>query len=282
MQCRDPGVAKKPGGQKPLQSNKPSASQSSTTYVINSPAMIVTWISFAVFGLLTWYIWTDACFYGIPKSIARYLPGPLPMSAIFCLHALPVALIANRDGKKLRAARQGDKPSTKQQSSTAVVASSPAMTVTWISNIVCGILTFYIWTDACFYGIPEIIAGYLPGPLPMLAIFWSHVIPIVLIASRDGERLSAIRLGDRPSTKRSLTSVITASSAMTLTCISFIGSAILATYVWTDGWFHGIPGSVCVYSPSPVVMLATIWLHVIVVALIDRRDGERPRAVRKI
>ena len=69
---------------------------------------------------------------------------------------------------------------------------------------------------------------------------------------------------------------------MTLTCISSIGSAILATYVWTDGWFHGIPGSVCVYMPSPVVMLATIWLHVIVVALIARRDGERPRAVEKI
>ena len=183
MQYRDPGVANKPGEQEPLQSVKPIASHSSTTYITGSPAMIVTWISFAISGLLTWYIWTDACFYGIPKSVARYLPGPLPMSAIFCLHSVPVALIADRDGKRLQAARQGGEPSTKQQSSTAVVASSPAMTVTWISNIVCGILTFYIWTDACFYGIPEVIAGYLPDPLPMLAIFWSHVIPIVLIAS---------------------------------------------------------------------------------------------------
>jgi hypothetical protein len=71
---------------------------------------------------------------------------------------------------------------------------SAAMITTWLSTIGAGILTFFIWTDGCFFRIPVSIVTFLPGPLTMLAIFWLHIIPIVLVAKRDGERLRATRL----------------------------------------------------------------------------------------
>jgi hypothetical protein len=66
------------------------------------------------------------------------------------------------------------------------------MIFTWVSFITCSVVAFYVWTDACFFGIPEYIAAVLPGPLPMLEIFWLHMIPVALIARRDGRRLEAL------------------------------------------------------------------------------------------
>jgi hypothetical protein len=182
-------TAGKTHAQQPLQKSKPST-QPSVTYMTASPAMTITWISFVASGILNFYIWTDACFYGMPEFIAAFLPRPLPMLAIFWSHIIPVAWIANRDGKKLIAKSQSIKPCTKQPS-TAVITSSPAMTLAWISAIASGISTGYIWTDGCFCGITEPIAAFLPRPLPMLAILWLHVLLIILIADRDGKRLRA-------------------------------------------------------------------------------------------
>jgi hypothetical protein len=48
---------------------------------------------------------TDACFYGIPGSIAAFLPGPLTLLAIFWLQMIGIALVAHGDGTRLRALR---------------------------------------------------------------------------------------------------------------------------------------------------------------------------------
>jgi hypothetical protein len=90
--------------ERPLEGIKPSLPPS-PAYPTQSPAMILTWISFIASGGLVFYVWTDACFYGIPKSIAAFLPGPLAILAIFWLHVIPVALIAHGDGKISRAVR---------------------------------------------------------------------------------------------------------------------------------------------------------------------------------
>jgi hypothetical protein len=79
---------------------------------------------------------------------------------------------------------QSIEPSTKP--STTYSGNLPVMILTWVSFITSGVLLFYVWTDASFSGIPESIAAVLPGPLPMLTIFWLHMVPITLIARRDG------------------------------------------------------------------------------------------------
>jgi hypothetical protein len=161
------------------------------------------------------------------------------------------------------------------------MTASSAMTITWISFVASGILNFYIWTDACFSGIPKSIAAVLPGPLPMLAIFWSHIIPVMWIANRDSKRLRATSQSIEPCTKQPSAAVMTSSPAMTLTWTSFSISAILTFYIWTDGWFTGIPESVAVYLPGPLLMLAITWLHTVLIAVIAARDGERLRAIRE-
>lgn len=165
------------------------------------------------------------------------------------------------------------------QPSATYMTASPAMTITWISFVFSGILTFYIWTDACFSGIPNALTAFLPGPLPMLAIFWSHIVPVTWIANRDGERLRAMSQSIEHCTKQPSTAVLTSSPAMTLTWTSFSISAILTFYVWTDGWFTGIPESVAVYLPGPLLILAMTWLHMVLIAVIAARDGERLRAM---
>jgi hypothetical protein len=100
MQCQTP-TAEKARGQ-PLLNIEPSM-KPWTTDPVHSPAMILTWISFITSGLMVFYVWTDACFTGIPETVAAVLPGPLPILAIFWLHMVPVALVARRDGKNLRA-----------------------------------------------------------------------------------------------------------------------------------------------------------------------------------
>jgi hypothetical protein len=188
-----------------------------------------------------------------------------------------VSIAAGKDGARQRL--QNSKPSM-QPSATYMTASS-AMTITWISFVASGILNFYIWTDACFSGIPESIAAVLPGPLPMLAIFWSHIIPVIWIANRDGTRLRTISQSIEHCTKQPLTAVITSSPAMTFTWTSFSISAILTFYIWTDGWFKGIPVSFAVYLPGPLLILAITWLHTVLIAVIAARDGERLRAIRE-
>jgi hypothetical protein len=67
------------------------------------------------------------------------------------------------------------------------------MVLIWISFI----------TSVCWFAMsgqmpasPEFLestAVVLPGPLPMLAGFWLHMIPVALIARRDGRRLRDMR-----------------------------------------------------------------------------------------
>jgi hypothetical protein len=98
-------VADKARGTRPLQSIKPSMQPTYTTDGTQSTAMVTTSISTIAAGVLTFFIWTDGCFFEIPMSSTAFLPGPLTMLAIFWLHIVPVILVAKRDGEGLRAAR---------------------------------------------------------------------------------------------------------------------------------------------------------------------------------
>lgn len=218
-----------------------AAAPSSPSKPRSSPDLLL-WTSYIVVGLVNFAILADRNHFQLPQVLHDFIYGPWGMM----VNVLPFGLVVYRDYQQTK---------TLPSISLARKPTSALELLVWTSFIASGLVTFAVWANDTFFTLPKTLSSSLPGPMTTLAISYFHIIPVCQVAHWESRKNKHLLSRSEPFSLREC-----------LVFLSFTLSSLTGLAVWANGTFFQLPEAVSKFLPSPLLILNTLYLHMITIA----------------
>lgn len=223
--------------------DRTSTSASSSPSKPKSSPDLLLWTSYIAVGLLIFSMLGDKRYFQLPQVLHDFVYGPWSM----LVNILPFCLVVYRGYQQPKHSSLPSLPLVRKPARLEILVCT--------SFVASGLVTFAVWANGTFFTLPPALSNSLPGPLTTLAILYFHIIPVCLVAHWESRKDKHLLPRSEPFSSRER-----------LAFLSFIVSSLTGLAVWANGTFFQLPEAVSRFLPSSLLILTTLYLHMITIA----------------